>query len=212
MLRAHGLWARMPLSVREALERAGSGAEGGDEERGGAKGGGAEGVMPDAENRLIGSNAKSVQAMVAGGDGEIWDPALCGDVAEAANALVTRMRAARPGRVLAFCGGETTVVVHGSGRGGRNQEMALRVAAGMEGVARPWVFLSGGTDGRDGPTEAAGGLVDGGTLARIAAAGGDWRALLADNDSNRALRLAGDLLVTGATGTNVADVQIIVMG
>lgn len=195
MLRDRGLWTRMPASVRLALERE-------DEDD----------PLLDAENRMIGSNALSLQAMVSASDGVVWDKALCGDVQAAADALVTRMREARPGRVLAFCGGETTVVVHGRGKGGRNQEMALRVAAGMEGVARPWVFLSGGTDGRDGPTEAAGGIVDGGTLGRIAAAGGDWRALLADNDSNRALQLAGDLLVTGGTGTNVADVQIVLMG
>ncbi|HHX89646.1 MAG TPA: glycerate kinase, partial [Paracoccus sp.] len=127
-------------------------------------------------------------------------------------ALVARMRGAAPGRLLALCGGETTVTLRGDGLGGRNQELALRVAAGMEGVARPWVFLSGGTDGRDGPTRAAGGIVDNGTLARIGAAGGDWRALLENNDSHRALALAGDLLITGGTGTNVADVQVILMG
>ena len=104
------------------------------------------------------------------------------------------------------------MVLRGRGLGGRNQEMALRVAAELEGFEAPWVFLSGGTDGRDGPTEAAGGVVDNGTLGRIAAAGGDWRALLADNDSHRALALAGDLLMTGGTGTNVADVQVIVRG
>jgi hydroxypyruvate reductase len=74
------------------------------------------------------------------------------------------------------------------------------------------VFLSGGTDGRDGPTDAAGGVVDAGTVARISAAGGDPSALLANNDSNRALSLAGDLLVSGATGTNVADVQVLLLG
>ena len=194
MLAARGLWARLPGAVRAALERA-EVAE----------------ALPGAENRLIGSNAMSVAAMVRESGGKVWNSALCGDVAQAADALVARMRAVGPGRVLAFCGGETTVTLHGDGAGGRNQELALRVAAGMEGVQRPWVFLSGGTDGRDGPTEAAGGMTDGGTLGRIAAAGGDWRALLDNNDSNRALALAGDLLMTGGTGTNVADVQIIVM-
>ena len=102
--------------------------------------------------------------------------------------------------------------MRGRGRGGRNQELALRVAIAMPELERPWVFLSGGTDGRDGPTDAAGGIVDAGTIARIRRAGGDPVALLADNDSHRALGLAGDLLVTGATGTNVADVQILLMG
>jgi len=194
MLEARGLWARMPDAVRVALAR---------EEEAAA--------LPDADNRLIGANAMSVAAMVRDSGGAIWDGALCGDVAGAADTLVARMRAAGPGRVLAFCGGETTVTLRGDGKGGRNQELALRVAAGMADVERPWVFLSGGTDGRDGPTEAAGGIVDPGTLARIERAGGDWRALLENNDSNRALALADDLLITGGTGTNVADVQIIVM-
>jgi len=194
ILVARGLWERMPGAVRVALERAEQTV-----------------VLPDTDNRLIGSNAMSVAAMVRETDGVVWDGALCGDVAEAADALVARMRKAGPGRVLAFCGGETTVALRGDGTGGRNQELALRVAAGMAGVQRPWVFLSGGTDGRDGPTEAAGGITDNGTLARIGAAGGDWRALLDKNDSNRALALGGDLLITGGTGTNVADVQIIMM-
>ncbi len=78
------------------------------------------------------------------------------------------------------------------------------------GVLPPdWVFLSGGTDGRDGPTEAAGGLVDAGTLARMRRNGADPAALLANNDSHAALAASGDLLITGATGTNVADMQIL---
>ena len=97
------------------------------------------------------------------------------------------------------------------GRGGRNQELALRVALGAAPQPGPWLFLSGGTDGRDGPTDAAGGMVDAGTAARVAAAGGDAQALLANNDSFAALELAGDLLITGATGTNVADVQALLL-
>ena len=77
-----------------------------------------------------------------------------------------------------------------------------------EELGEGWLFLSGGTDGRDGPTPAAGGFADAGTLARIRAEGLDPAALLADNDSHRALATAGDLLETGATGTNVADIQV----
>lgn len=194
ILDAAGLWPQMPDAVRRHLAA--------DAPERGLP-------APVAHNLLIGSNALSLKAMERAG-GVIWDRALSGDVGAAAQGLCARMRGAAAGVYL--CGGETTVVVRGAGRGGRNQELALRVAAGMAGVARPWVFLSGGTDGRDGPTEAAGAVVDGGTLARITAAGGDWRALLAANDSNTALALAGDLLNTGATGTNVADVQVIVLG
>jgi hydroxypyruvate reductase len=126
---------------------------------------------------------------------------LTGDVAEAA----ARIAASGPG--VHLFGGETTVRVSGDGLGGRNQELALRVALSLEG---PFAFLSGGTDGRDGPTDAAGGLVDEGTAARIAAAGLDAAEILARNDSNRALAASGDLLVTGGTGTNVADLQVLV--
>ncbi len=196
MLKRRGLWASMPGPVQAALLR---------QEQ--------AGPLPMAENRLIGGNGLALEAVAAAAPGaEVWSRTLVGDVGAAADWLVARMRAAGPGARMALCGGETTVTLRGAGKGGRNQELALRVAAGMAGMTRPWVFLSGGTDGRDGPTDAAGGLVDGGTLGRIVAAGGDWRAMLDDNDSHRALGLAGDLLVTGATGTNVADIQIVVMG
>ena len=107
-------------------------------------------------------------------------------------------------------GGESVVHVRGGGRGGRNQECALAAARsldGMEGVA----FLALGSDGTDGPTDAAGGLVDGGTWRRLASAGLDGRALLDDNDAYRALEAAGDLLRTGPTGTNVNDLALLLV-
>jgi hydroxypyruvate reductase len=112
-----------------------------------------------------------------------------------------------------LAGGETTVTLRGKGRGGRNQEMALAFALAAERLklSGDWVFLSGGTDGRDGPTDAAGGVVDPRTLTRIRDAGADPAALLEDNDSYRALTAAGDLLRTGATGTNVADLQVLLI-
>ena len=121
-------------------------------------------------------------------------------------------RAAPKGRPICLIfGGETTVIIRGNGLGGRNQELALRVAIAAQGYDRNWVFLSGGTDGRDGPTDAAGGLVDGESLLRMQAAGVEPSALLANNDSNTALHASGDLLIIGATGTNVADVQIMLI-
>lgn len=102
------------------------------------------------------------------------------------------------------------VRVRGKGRGGRNQELALSFALsveGLEGVA----LLSLGTDGTDGPTDAAGAVVDGGTARRIREAGLDPQALLEDNDSYRALQAAGDLLFTGPTGTNVNDVVVLLV-
>jgi hydroxypyruvate reductase len=108
--------------------------------------------------------------------------------------------------VLVFAG-ETTVTVRGTGRGGRNQEAA--VAAALEIDGRPITFLAGGTDGIDGPTDAAGGIVDGGTIGRGFAAHFDPLAALADNDTYPFLAAAGDLIVIGPTGTNVADLWMI---
>ena len=134
-------------------------------------------------------------------------------MAEAADAIVSAAANAPKGAPACLIfGGETTVTLRGNGLGGRNQELALRVALAMPDLARDWVFLSGGTDGRDGPTDAAGGLVDAGTTGRIRAAGGSPEAMLANNDSHAALKLACDLLVTGATGTNVADLQLLLLG
>ncbi len=107
-------------------------------------------------------------------------------------------------------GGESTVTVQGPGLGGRNQETCLAAVPRLSGL--PVTFLSAGTDGVDGPTEAAGGLVDGGSAARAARVGLDIDAALAANDSYTALAALGDLLVTGPTGTNVADVRLLLVG
>lgn len=196
LLQARGLWAAVPEAVRRHLEATDASPV----------------EVRDAENHLIGSNRASLAEAAAtyGADAVIVSDHLVGDVEAAADEVIAAAVSAA-GTCLIF-GGETTVTLRGQGKGGRNQELALRVAMAMPQLDRDWVFLSGGTDGRDGPTEAAGGCVDAGTLGRIRAASGDPAALLAENDSNRALGLAGDLLVIGATGTNVADVQILLLG
>ena len=126
---------------------------------------------------------------------------------EAREAAVSAVSAAsHVGEVLIFSG-ETSVVVRGTGRGGRNQEAAL--AAALEVDGQPITFLALGTDGIDGPTDAAGGIVDGGTIGRGLAANFDPFAALADNDTYPFLAAAGDLIVTGPTGTNVADLWMV---
>jgi glycerate 2-kinase len=112
---------------------------------------------------------------------------------------------------LWLAGGEPVVTLRGHGRGGRAQHLALQVAEGIEGLPSVCV-LAAGTDGRDGPTDAAGGFADGGTWARIRAAGADPAALLANDDSHTALALAGDLFRTEATATNVADLVMAIAG
>jgi hydroxypyruvate reductase len=115
---------------------------------------------------------------------------------------------AKPACII--CGGETTVTLRGKGKGGRNQEIALAAAIEIAGMSRV-VVLSGGTDGTDGPTDAAGALTDGDTLARATRLGLDARAFLANNDAYHFFQPLGDLLMTGPTGTNVGDVTILIV-
>lgn len=107
-----------------------------------------------------------------------------------------------------ICGGETIVHITGKGKGGRNQELALSAAesiAGMEGV----VVAAAGSDGTDGPTDAAGGIVDGNTKAILADKGISIPAILTENNSNFALNEADALIITGPTGTNVNDLYLL---
>ena len=116
------------------------------------------------------------------------------------------------GKKRAFiAGGETVVHVTGRGKGGRNQELALAAAEGIAGLADVAVF-SVGSDGTDGPTDAAGGYVDGSTAAVLAAHNVSIDAVLRNNDAYHALALTDGLLITGATGTNVNDVSVVLIG
>ena len=107
-----------------------------------------------------------------------------------------------------IAGGETIVRLTGNGKGGRNQEVALSAALGIEGIEGVVVF-SVGSDGTDGPTDAAGGMIDGGTAARMRSAAIIPEVCLANNDSYHALKASGDLILTGPTGTNVNDLMVI---
>lgn len=189
-----GIWDQMPEAARAALLRVEPAA-----------------ALPATDAELVGSNAISVAAMgrAARRPVRIAGDPLIGPVDRAAEILLD-MAGDTPRGTALLLGGETTVIIRGPGRGGRNQELALRLALRAEarGMAGGWLFLSGGTDGRDGPTEAAGALVDADSLSRMRAAGLDPEACLANSDSNAALAASGDLLTTGATGTNVADLQV----
>ena len=115
------------------------------------------------------------------------------------------------GRATAYlAGGETVVHVTGTGRGGRNQELVLAAAEGIAGLKNAAVF-SAGSDGTDGPTDAAGGYADGDTWETLAAVGCDAAAMLNNNDAYHALKAADGLIVTGATGTNVNDVAVVLI-
>ena len=173
----------------------------------------------DAVNYLIGDNRESIRASAEalGNDflTSIEDKPLVGDVNEAAATIYQKLKQAevnvKPTAIV--WGGETTVKIKGNGLGGRNQELALIVAklANECPVDKSWAFLSAGTDGRDGPTEAAGAIIDQQTCERILQSGYKTEDFLMDNNSNAALEISEDLVHTGATGTNVADVQILVV-
>ena len=116
------------------------------------------------------------------------------------------------GRKLAFlAGGETVVKLTGKGLGGRNQELALSAAAGIEGLDNVVIF-SVGSDGTDGPTDAAGGMVDGSTARVLRQQGIQIHQVLADNDAYHALQKCDGLIITGPTGTNVNDVAVVLIG
>ncbi|MBQ8654732.1 MAG: glycerate kinase [Clostridia bacterium] len=137
---------------------------------------------------------------------------LCCQAREAGSMLASVAKThAGGGRAKAFiAGGETVVRLIGKGLGGRNQEIALAAAVGIDGLADAAVF-SVGSDGTDGPTDAAGGYADGDTAAQLRSRGIAIDAVLKDNDAYHALEKIGGLIITGATGTNVNDVAVVLI-
>ncbi len=212
ILKAKGVWDQVPVNVRQHLEQ---GKLGNIEET--PKPG--DDVFKNTGHTMIGSNAISVNAMLQaaknlGYETKLYSDHLCGEARAEAEKLVIHAKALTVSQPIALlAGGETTVTLKGDGRGGRNQEMALAFAIAAEkyDLTGNWTFLSGGTDGRDGPTDAAGGIVDRNTTKRMTQAGVNPIALLENNDSYTALKASDDLVNTGATGTNVADLQILLI-
>ena len=134
---------------------------------------------------------------------------LCCEAREAGSFLgsIVRTHAGRGKKLAYIAGGETVVHLTGNGLGGRNQELALAAAPALAGLEHCCVF-SVGSDGTDGPTDAAGGYVDGQTDAALRTAGWDVFAALQNNDAYHALQDIGGLIITGPTGTNVNDVSV----
>jgi len=138
---------------------------------------------------------------------------LCCQAREAGSFLASILKThAADGKPLAFiAGGETVVKLTGRGLGGRNQEIALSAAEGIAGLGNAAVF-SVGSDGTDGPTDAAGGYADGDTRSELLNQGIMIDAVLQDNDAYHALEKTGGLIMTGPTGTNVNDVSVALLG
>ena len=163
-------------------------------------------------NVVIGNNALVVDAAAAearrlGYRAEVLTRSLQGEAREVALELVARARALPP-RSCLIAGGETTVTVRGRGRGGRCQEFALAAALQLLPDDRV-IVLAAGTDGTDGPTDAAGGTADAETVARGERAGQAARRALHDNDAYTFLSAAGDLFVSGPTNTNLLDLYLL---
>jgi len=172
-------------------------------------------------NLIIGSNILALQgaekeAQKFGFHSLILSSSIIGDTREVARfhgaiareVVSTDHPIPKPACILS--GGETTVTLHGNGLGGRNQEFCLAGSFEIEGLEKV-VLLSGGTDGTDGPTDAAGAISDHTTLQRARAMGLDPKAYLRNNDSYHFFKQLGDLLITGPTRTNVMDVRIILI-
>ena len=212
ILKRYEIWEKVPAAVRDRIDQGLAGQVSETPKAG-------DPIFESTTTKLVGSNRLSVDAMLSkaqelGLAAEIYSDQLEGNAREEAGKLAKTAAAttSETPKVL-LAGGETTVILKGKGRGGRNQEFALAFAeaATSSGLDGDWCFLSGGTDGRDGPTDSAGGIVDPGSIDRIRQAGLDANAILDDNDSYHGLKASGDLVMTGGTGTNVADLQILIL-
>jgi glycerate 2-kinase len=183
-------------------------------------------IFDHVENIIVGSNGKATEAarqkaVEMGFDTTILSSELQGEARCVGKELAAKAKefarsylVSAPYSIISptclICGGETTVTVSGSGKGGRNTELALAFALEVEGI--PGIsFLSAGTDGTDGPTDAAGAFADGETAGRARKGGHDPETYLANNESYNFFKEAGGLFVTGPTGTNVMDLQLILI-
>lgn len=215
ILERHGLVDDLPVSIAEYL-RAGLDGRIPESPKPG------DPIFEHTQNVVIASNRQAVQAAVDAALKEGYHPLLLSTYIEGEAREVARVFAAigrevsesnnpipRPAVIVA--GGETTVTVKGQGRGGRNQEFALSAALHLEGLPDVTVMALA-TDGTDGPTNAAGAIVDGGTAERGRAQGLNPQVFLADNDSYAFFQKLGDLIVTGPTNTNVDDLYVIIVG
>ncbi|MGE5892638.1 MAG: glycerate kinase type-2 family protein [bacterium] len=192
---------------------------------------GAKGLLPETpkgdsslfrnvRNIIIGANrialdAARQKAEALGLRAEILSSELKGEARDVGRWLAQKANDIKKGshageRICIISGGETTVTVRGSGRGGRNMELALAFALEIEGI-HGITFLSAGTDGTDGPTDAAGAIVDGETMQEARSRGMDPGAFLGRNDSYSFFQRTGNLFITGPTGTNVMDIQIVLI-
>ncbi|MFP4037927.1 MAG: glycerate kinase, partial [Desulfobacteraceae bacterium] len=179
-------------------------------------------VFDKVYNCVIGSNILALESAAREAEKRSYKALILSSMIEGETREAAKVHAAIAREVLSsghplgppaciVSGGETTVTIRGKGRGGRNQEFCLAACMEIADLPPEVVILSAGTDGNDGPTDAAGGVVDPGTYARGRKAGMESSVFLNDNDSYRYLEQTGDLLITGPTNTNVMDIRLLLV-
>jgi hydroxypyruvate reductase len=215
VLRKYALEERVPSPVMERIER-GMRGQIVDTPKASDK------VFRRTHNIVVGSNHLAVEAAGAKAREVGFRTMVLSTFVEGETREVARVHAAIAKEVVAsgrplkppaclISGGETTVTLRGQGLGGRNQEFVLAAAIDLAGL-NDVVLLSGGTDGTDGPTDAAGAIADGTTVSRALDLGLEPGKFLTENDSYHFFEPLGDLVKTGPTNTNVMDVRLILVG
>jgi hydroxypyruvate reductase len=211
----YGLAAKIPPAILDHLKR------------------GARGKVPEtpkpgdpafarAQNLIVGSNIQALLAAEEKAKALSYNCLILSSSIEGETREIAQMHAALAREIMSsghpvqrpaclISGGETTVTIRGKGLGGRNQEFALAAAIAIDGSA-DIVVLSGGTDGTDGPTDAAGAIADGTTVVRAREIGLEAADYLMENDSYHFFEPLGDLLMTGPTLTNVMDLRVVIVG
>ncbi len=214
ILARYSLTGKIPDSVREHLTQGRDGKAAETPKPGNP-------VFERVQNRIVGSLSDAFTAAEAEARRKGYPPLVLssmiqGEAKEVAKVLcsiareVQRSGKPSPTPVCLLSGGETTVTVRGDGLGGRNMELALAAGISLAG-ASGMLLLSAGTDGNDGPTNAAGAFADGSTISRAAASNRFASEYLARNDSYHFFEQLGDLFITGPTRTNVMDLQILLV-
>jgi glycerate 2-kinase len=211
VLKRRRVWGRAPETIRDHLECGAAGEFDETVEPGDA-------ILTRVTNVIIADNRTAVDAAAAAAEALGYQVQrgreLDGEADQLGRLLARQVKEISAGRVCLVAGGEPVVIVKGDGRGGRAQQSALAMAIEMASVAagRSVLAMFAGTDGIDGPTDAAGAIATPETVARAAEAGLDAQAELNRNDAYEFFKALGDLVIVGPTGTNVADIFIALVG
>jgi hydroxypyruvate reductase len=209
------LQAQLPASIKQHIEKGLTGAMPETPKAG-------DPIFAQTQNLIVASNRQAIEAAKAEAQKRGYHPLILSSMIEGETREIARMHAAIAKEIhltgnpvsppaCVISGGETTVTLSGTGLGGRNQEFVLAAALEISGWPAT-VILSAGTDGTDGPTDAAGAVCDDKTIERAEALGLIPKAFLSENDSYHFFEKLGDLMITGPTNTNVMDLRFLLIG